>query len=229
MAPKGKRGPRSEMRVISESGVTVISEDFLPDQPKKKFGKRLADEAKKQGMATEGMSLAEQEEQLRQASLLPADGSAPLKPPTVLEGKMMENFVGPHYALIEGERYVDLEFSFPLTPEHKGMMPRSVEEAWNFLERNGSTKVLGIEIGDQTLDVFLAPDHEKELHLTAVPVTKASLAIVEQTGKGTATKEVRFIFRVRAEIGRNVCTFADWQFGNVVWIEMDDTQGTLTE
>lgn len=221
------------MRVTKETGVTVITEDFLPSEPEapkgKKFQKRLTDEAKKQGVATEGMSLAEQETALQQASLIAA-GDSPLKPMAVRQGKMLATYVAPRYGQKEnGDRFVDLEFSFPLTDEHEGHVPRSV---WHWrgqiLDGAGSPKIVGIEVRDQTIDVYLAPDDKDvELHLSACPVRNASLAIIEQTGKGAATKEVRFSFRVRAELSKNVCLFADWSFGNAVWITMDDAQAQL--
>ena len=145
---------------------------------------------------------------------------------------MLANYVRPHFNQDEEDRYVELEFSFALTGDHRGKLARAVEDSWNFLERYASedhTQVRNFPIEPQTVDIHLAADDEEvALHLSGVPVTRASLAIVEETGKGAKTKMTRFSFRLRSEHTKRVIDFATSQYGNQVWLAMSETQKRLT-
>jgi len=217
---KGKRGPR-------------------PERGPGKFAERATKAAKDAGLKVEkpkSMTMADQEAAIEEAhgkqALLPDVGENPIPPATVRGELMLANYVRPVFGQDEESRFVDLEFSFALTPDHKPLMPGSVNDSWRFLERHTAdgTKVMNIDIEPQTVDIHLAADDkEVALHLSGVPVTRASLAIVEETGKGATTKKTRFSFRLRSELTKAVIAFATSQYGNQVWLAMSETQGRLGE
>jgi hypothetical protein len=200
-----------------------------------KFKDRLTKAAKDAGLPLEkpaSMTIKDQEEKIveahGQAALLPPTDN-PIKPSAVRGRIMMANFVKPVYSMQKDERRVGLEFSFPLTADHDHILPCAVVEAWEFIQKRGGKKhqLDDDDIPEQTIDIRFVPDDDVELHLTAVPITKATLTIVEEKGKGASLTVIRFSFRVLCEVTKNVCTFADNNFGNVVWIEMGDAQGEL--
>lgn len=157
--------------------------------------------------------------------------AAPAERPQVVRGDLMlAEFVKPHYTKDkEGQRFVELEFSFGLTREHAGKIPPQVEDAWKFIKR-GINKTMGsIEIDPHVVAVHLAPDEKPEVSLLFASITHGALATIEEKGSGEAKDVIRFSFRVRTEVEGNVCEFADNQFGTAVWIRMQEAQGRLKE
>lgn len=184
------------------------------------FGKRAVVEAKKQGVAIEGesMSLAEQQR------LLEKDG-APA--PSVQNGAMLSKFVRPHFDMEKDKRFVALEFSIALSDAHKSLIDSEVLDAWKFIDRHHPKGIIGIEIPPQTIDLYLAPDDDAELHLTSADITAAKLSLVERNGDGKTEKVTRLQFRVVSEISKNIAAFAVANYGVAVWIKMQAAQGVL--
>lgn len=150
------------------------------------------------------------------------------KQSTVQDKKFLAEYVRPHFTVEEDERYCALEFSFALTKEHKGKLPKGVEEAWRFVEKGGRKGVVGIDFPDQRIDVYLASDmNEAELTMGVVRIQKAAISTVKAIGKGASEKIIRLSFHAVAEATKNIYTFAATQFGNAVWIEMEQSQGEL--
>jgi hypothetical protein len=194
------------------------------------FRERLVAEANKQGLTME-----QQEAQLDDG--LKADNPEASRPLAVRDGQMLATYVAPHYRLGKNDEHiVEMEFSFPLTKEHKGMLPRGVGEAWKM----SSDRYPSIDVNEvpaQTVTVRLAPDMKKkgeadeyEIHLVGADIVRAKVKRVEVTGKGKVQKVTRFSFRVAVDaddVGADVRKFADLRFGREIWIELDQTQASL--
>lgn len=188
------------------------------------FGKRLTNEAKKQGIPIE-----EQERTLREAeqqTLLQEDG---MTTPGVQGDKMLCKFIKPHFEMDEDDRLVSLEFSIALSNAHKCLVDDEVLDAWKFIASSHVKRVVGIDIRPQTVDVFLAPDMDSELHLTSAMVTQATISTVEKTGDGKEETITRLQFRLKADLMKNVIQFATSHYGDQVWIKMKLAQGVLAE
>jgi hypothetical protein len=150
------------------------------------------------------------------------------KPPTVVGDRVLAEFVKPHFSIDTGTRFCALEFSFALTKDHKGKLPKVVEEAWKYVEKRTSKGVVDIEIADQVIDVYLTSD-DKDIEITLRPaaVQHASVSLVKEIGKGSGEKVVRFSFRAFVEATKNVYVFSCTHFGDPVWLEMEPSQGVL--
>lgn len=163
---------------------------------------------------------------------LKADKPEPEVPRPVQHGHLLAAYVLPHYRIHKDMgQVVEMEFSFPLTPDHRGNLPDGVEEAWRFIDKKNYPSIDVSAIPPQTVTIRKAPDMKKDeymLHLADVLLVKARLRKVEEKGKGHVKTVLRFSFRMLCEVTEpDVCRFADRQFGKDVWIEMAEIQGTL--
>lgn len=196
------------------------------------FREQVAKEAKKQGLKMEkpeSVTMADQEDALAEASgqqELLGKKELPIKPKAVRDEQMMANYVKPHYFLAKEQRLIGLEISFPLTDDHKSVLPKAVCDEWQHLKRSSSTRVC-LDVPPQTVDIRFAPDHDVELHIIGAQIHRATLSVIQEKGTGAAKKVVRFSFRIVSEVMKNISTFADNEFGKVVWIEMGPTQAEL--
>lgn len=193
------------------------------------FRDQVVEEALEQGLELHDVKgeLDEQEEkELRgQQPLL---NTSPVKTLAVQGSKMLAEYVRPHFSRNDDTRYCAMEFSFPLSKDHKGKLPKAVEDAWKFIDKRGFKGVVGIEIDDQMIDVYLASDiKDAEIHLGSVAIEKATVSVVKEIGKGASERVVRFSFQAVMEATKSICTFAVSQFGNSLWIEMSQSQGEL--
>ena len=216
---KGKRGPRPEPKRDRASAEM--------DKPGS-FAERTARAAEKHGVKLERPIPPDPKPKAPQSEL-PIEGAP--KPPTVIGRRMLAEFVKPHYSMREGDkRMCGMQFSIALTDEHKPLLPRSVLDAWKFLDHKDGTVVQNIGVEPQTVDVFLASDMaEPELHLPFASVERASLAIIEETGKGAVQRIVRFSFRIVTDSLKNVFSFADTHFGAPYWIQIEETEPELIQ
>ena len=190
----------------------------------RKYGKRLVDEAKRQGLDP----VADFENPVKREPEQTALIESPLPPSVVRGKKILANYVRPHYLLSEDQRVIELEFSFALTDEHKKVIPPIVRREWEHLSSNSSQKIMGIQIEPQTIELFMAPDMEPELHLTGVSVVKAALALIEESGSGAVKKITRFSFRAVVPADETTYwPFVNGQYGQEVWLSIEQTQGSL--
>ena len=228
---------------MAEKKVKLVGRDTLADEVRPKRGPgnfkgRVTKAAKDAGLPvnTQGVSMKDQEDTLNKAGIQEThpglQAENPVEPKPVRGRQMMANYVLPHYYPVDkDERMVGLEFSFLVTKDHKDedIIPHIVEQAWRFLVNTGG-KSFTFNAGDieaQTVDIRLVPDDDVELHLSGCEIRKAKLTVIEETGTGAAQDQIRFSFQVVADTMRNVCTFADHQYGKIVWIEMADSEGKL--
>jgi hypothetical protein len=207
---------------MAKKKVDLVGRDTAKRGPGK-FKERVKAEAKKQGVPIDEQVKNFEDTQAK----LPGTEDVVVRPKAVQDGCLMADYVRPHYGMEEGNRFIELEFSFPLEQAHRGYLPKSVEECWTFINKKRADKVDKIEVGDQTIDIHLVPDDKAILHLSAVPVTRASLSLVEATGSGAAEKVIRYLFRVRVENTNDNQYFADNYYGANVWLECGDAQGEL--
>jgi hypothetical protein len=186
----------------------------------KKFSEEVVKEAKEQGVPVEPHPA------------LKADNPAapPETPKPVRDGQLLASYVLPHYRTDkEGERVIEMEFSFPLTPDHEGQIPAGVEVAWKFM-RGKTVPYVGVDgIGDQWITIRKAPDTGEEylLHLNEASVVKAKVKRTQQKGKGHVKTVILFSFRILVDVSKDNCRFADNNFGDYVWLEMAESQGKL--
>ncbi len=186
------------------------------------FKSRAVAEAKKQGLDP----VEDFDTPVRQQPLIPGTDKPAI--PSAVRGRMMMcTYVKPHYALTKDDRLVGLEISFPLTDEHRDLLPKSVCDEWNHLKRSSSKRIVNIDVPAQTVEIRFAPDDDVELSLSGAMIARATLSVIQEKGTGAAKKVIRFSFQIISDVMKNVCTFADNQFGKVVWIQMANTQGEL--
>src|SRR5271170_3242439 len=79
----------------------------------------------------------------KQEELLDA-GTQPVE---VIDGFIRAKFLKPHHDLEKsGRRNIGLEFSFPVSDEHSGFIPKKIEEAYDWLVKTGnkSAQVTGV-------------------------------------------------------------------------------------
>lgn len=174
---------------------------------------------------------AEPEAEAAPEEQLELEGTKPDEPKMIREGKMLCEFVRPHFDKEEsGDRYVGFEFSVALTKEHEenGHLPHEVLEEWLHM-RKGNVKRTEVEsVAQQTIAIGLVPDdQEHDLILVAAAIQKPILAIVQETGSGKKGKVIRFSFR--AVIGQldQFAKFAVEHHGDSLWISLQRTQGSL--
>jgi hypothetical protein len=193
------------------------------------FSKEVVEEAKRTGEIVEDFIPTEGGEPIKD---LKANKPEPEVPRPVRNGHLQAAYVLPHYRIHKDlGQVVEMEFSFPLTGEHKGNLPDGVEEAWKFIDKKNYPSIDVSAIPPQTVTIRKAPDMKRDdymLHLASVLLVKAKLKKVEEKGKGHVKTVMRFSFRMLCEVTEpDVCKFADRQFGKDVWLEMSETQGKL--
>jgi hypothetical protein len=177
---------------------------------------------------TKSMTLAEQEEQLELAGA--SETVEAELPKQVQNGMILATMLKPDFE--EGKddkRFIGVALSFQLTEEHQGILPRRVLEAWEFVKCGGSKRVDVIDIIPQSLSVGFAPDVETEIEIPWTDVRKASISVIEETGKGEAHEVIRFKFVAFSEIEASVVRFCSKFFGKAVWIKLEKSQAEIPE
>jgi hypothetical protein len=174
------------------------------------------------------MTIAEQEEQAELAGI--TETTVAELPKQVQNGMILATMLKPDFE--EGKddkRFIGVALSFQLTDEHQGILPRRALEAWEFVKGGGSKRVDVIDIMPQSLAVGFAPDSEPEIEIPWTDVRKASVSVIEETGKGETHKTIRFKFVAFSEIEASVMRFCSKYFGKAVWIKLAKSQAELPE
>jgi hypothetical protein len=161
--------------------------------------------------------------------VLPNVGKAAM-PKVVRGGRMLARFVRAHFDRDGKDRAVAvLEVSFPLTPEHKGMLPTAVEKQWNNIKAGGVTSITVRDIPAQTIGISLLPDDKEDLVLVGALIQKATLALKIEKGKGKTVEVIRYSFRISAERSKEIIKFATTYDGSEIWITSKRTQASLLD
>jgi hypothetical protein len=151
----------------------------------------------------------------------------PVAPQFVQKKQMMAHFIKPHFGSDKDEKFMEMEFSMNLTPEHKGLIPEIVENAWKFIDDDGSGFVGDLDVPAQSVEIRLAPDDDIRWEEKGAVISQAALAVVEEKGTGEAEKVVRFKFRIQTDIKADTVKFATTKYAGPVWIKMKQQQGKL--
>jgi hypothetical protein len=126
------------------------------------------------------------------------------------------------------EKLVFLEFSFTMTKHHTDFVPEKVADAFKWLERTDNKSIVVNHIEPQTVDVFETPkDKKPAIHLSGASVQAASVAMIEESGKGKTKKVIRFRFRLMVERSEAAINFAAWRDQEQFWLVLVDTQAKI--
>jgi len=150
-------------------------------------------------------------------------------PITVVNGRLLANYVRPHFTRDKiDDRYIGLEFAVKLTEAHKTILPEKVLDAWRFVADGGGEGVSDLPIKPQTVRIYSTSDgKEEEAMIVGALVEHAKVGIVEERGKGEAVKYTRYSFRLVDERSKNLLAFACWNDGKDVWLDMKPTQASM--
>jgi hypothetical protein len=117
-----------------------------------------------------------------------------------------------------------------LTEKHDKYVPRKVAKAHSWLVESDNKLVKVDHIKPQTVNVFEDPKDKKPvLHIVGGTIESASVAMIEESGKGTSKKVIRFDFWLCSERDDRAIAFAAWRDTEQFWLEMDQTQMKIGE
>lgn len=145
--------------------------------------------------------------------------------------RMLVTYVKPHFDRNKkGHRYVALEVSQVLSPEHDGLLAKPIADAYNDIAKKNRKRVDLINIKQQAAKFYTTyDDSNPSLEILAAKVTHVSLQVIEEKGTGKANKVIRLSFRLRVPLSRDVAHFSEWTFGDAYWLRMQEAQGNLLE
>jgi len=73
----------------------------------------------------------------------PEQADKPATPKAVRNGHMLVEFIRVKLDKEKDSRLLGLEISFPLTAEHKGLLPEEVESAWKYMDKHNNPLIRG--------------------------------------------------------------------------------------
>jgi hypothetical protein len=151
------------------------------------------------------------------------------KSPAVVGKKIRVNYVRPHFDRVKsGKRTVALEISFALVDAHDKLLPKRITDGWNFMTKRGNKRLDLVDVPGQRALFFLTSDDKEEICvLPAAKISHVSLQVIEESGTGKAKKVIRLSFRLQVEISNSVAKFAEFNFGQELYMEMHETQEEL--
>lgn len=172
---------------------------------------------------------AEEKQEPIQAPLIPESEIPVVEPTPIVNDRMVATYVGLSLSRDKnGEKLCSLEFSMTLTPEHDGYVPKKVAAAHEWLVDSDNKLIQVNHIKPHTVDIYDEPNAKKPLlHVVGGTVEKASVAMIEETGKGKAKKVIRFVFRLCVERDEKAIAFGAWNDESQFWLDMDQTQRTM--
>jgi hypothetical protein len=164
----------------------------------------------------------------KQGELLQAPAAPPQ--PRIQDGKCVVHFVKFSFDRDKNRKAIALmDFSLELDEAHAGHFPREVEDSWRYLKKGNVKRIDANGIPPQNVEIATAPDGKADLDLTAATIAKATVSLIVQKGKGKAQKITRLMFRVLADVDKEVAHFCENSYDEPVWIEMQETQARLGE
>ncbi len=166
-----------------------------------------------------------------QAPLIPEAEIAAVEPTPIVNDRMVATYVGLSLSRDkDGEKLCSLEFSMTLTKEHDDYVPKKVADAHEWLVDSDNKMIQVNHIKPHTVDIYDEPNAKKPLlHVVGGTVEKASVAMIEETGKGKAKKVIRFVFRLCVERDDKAIAFGAWNDESQFWLDMDQTQRTIAD
>lgn len=174
---------------------------------------------------------ADFENPVRREPSLEAEKPEPTAAPTVLNGKVLMQFVRLRPTKeTDGERLLRLEMSCALTEENLASFPADIVGAYKLLAKNSAT-LKGLDLSSvepQTVELFeVSDDATPALRATAIKPQKVSVAIIEETGSTAARNVIRLSMSLPVPQTPDAGAWALRMHGELVWVEMRDTQGAL--
>lgn len=182
------------------------------------------------------LTMAEQEQAVKesekeapiQGQLIPDADVKAIEPSAVQNGRVAATYLGDSKTREKDQKLVYLAFSFTLTNEHKAHVPQKVADAQTWLSRTDNKSVDVNHLPPQTVEVFESPTtKQRELHLVGAAMTKASVSMIEETGKGKSKKVIRFKFSLLVERDDDLKAFTWENDDRQFWLELNETQASL--
>jgi hypothetical protein len=125
-------------------------------------------------------------------------------------------------------RIVNMDFSLELDPEHKGQLPKEIEDAWKDLQRGSVKRIDPDGIGTQNVSISLTPDGKEDISITAA-VAKASISRITAKGQGKERKITRLQIRFVTNYEKDVEHFCGVAYDETVWVALEDSQTSFGE
>jgi hypothetical protein len=179
----------------------------------------------------EGPADAVASEEAIQPPLIP-DSEIPVREPTpILNGRIAATYLDISLSRDKkGAKFCSLEFSMTLTEKHDRYLPKKVAKARAWLDETDNKLVQVNHIKPQTVDIYEdAKDKKAVLHITGGTVERASVSMIEETGKGKTKKVIRLVFWLCIERDEKAIDFATSRDTEEFWLEMDQTQMKIGE
>jgi len=203
-----------------KAGIGPVEDDFFEPNviPGTEAAEMLSEQAAEAGT-----------EDTEQAEQLELEGTQVDVPLVVRNNKLLCEFVRPHFERdSDGARSVGFEFSFPLVTAHQDYLPREILMEWDHLRQGNASLVKCRGVRPQNVTIGLVPDDpDNDLILVAARIERPVLAEVEEKGSGKKSKVIRLTFRAVVDQIDAVARFAVDHHGDVVWISLETTQGSL--
>jgi hypothetical protein len=166
-----------------------------------------------------------------QAPLIPEADIPAVEPTPIVNGRVVATYVGFSLARDKNNKKLcSLEFSMTLTEKHDRYLPKKVAKAHEWLYETDNKLVQVNHIKPQTVNIFDDPKEKKPImHIVGGTIERASVAMIEETGKGKSKKVIRFVFRLCIERDDKAVSFGAWRDEEQFWLEMDQTQMKIGE
>jgi hypothetical protein len=167
-------------------------------------------------------------EEFKQQELLASPEEVKL-PKAVQNGLMLATYVGLGLERDkDNSKLIHLDWSFPITDEHERYLPKRVKQAYEWLRESGNPLVQVSDLPMMTLEAYEYPEAKLPfLSIVGAEFTRATLQVIEETGKGKTKEVIRFKFRLRFKRTAAIVKFAAWSDDDVFWISLQRTQKEL--
>jgi hypothetical protein len=174
---------------------------------------------------------ADAKEDQIQAPLIPDSEIPVIEPTPIVNGRVVATYMGLSLSRDkDNAKECSLEFSMTLTDKHDKYLPKKVATAHKWIVETDNKAVQVNHIKPQTVDIYDDPQARKTLlHLVGGTVERASVAMIEETGKGKSKQVIRFVFRLRIERDDKAIEFGAWHDTEQFWLEMNQTQMKMGE
>jgi hypothetical protein len=178
-----------------------------------------------------GVVVMETKEEPIQPPLIPDADIPAVEPTPIVNDRIVATYVGLSISRDKNEeKLCSLEFSMTLTEKHDRYLPKKVAKAHAWLVETDNKLVQVNHVKPQTVNIFDDPKEKKPiLHIVGGTIERASVAMIEETGKGKTKKVIRFVFRLCIERDDKAIAFAAWRDTEQFWLEMDQTQMKIGE
>lgn len=203
------------MVVTGESGITVVTEDFI-DGPNVKEETVAANNLSEQPAKPDPKK--EPPKQLLRIAKQPT--------PAIQNDRMSAHFIGFRaHRLKNRTRVVTMRFSLDLEDGHSGWLPDKVEAQWKHFKRGGVKLTQPEDIETQHVSISIAPDQSPFTFTADVP--KVVLTHVVEKGKGNARLVIRLEIHLLTTYTADIAEFCRATSDETVWLQLEKSQDPL--